>query len=210
MAKINFRTCAAFVVAYCLMGSFIRCSLSEELEGDVNAPVSKIEGKIDFRTSKHKGEEYIAVTLNGDAYYTLVKADGSFSFSNVKPGAYLLEVHSTAYMFRPIRVEVSAKTANKVKVSHVVGPQTQLSHPLKIMPDREMHYYEPRESYNFASLLSNPMVLMALFSGVMMLVYPKMLENMDPETLKQMQEGGLTGAMQGVTPPPQQSGAARK
>lgn len=47
------------------------------------------------------------------------------------------------------------------------------------------------------SFLKNPMILMAVFSGLLMFGMPKLMENMDPEMkaeMEEMQKNGVLGS----------------
>ena len=54
-------------------------------------------------------------------------------------------------------------------------------------------FFEKREGFNWSGMLMNPMVLMMGVTVLIMVVFPKMMSNMDPEQLKEMQQmqGGL-------------------
>ena len=55
----------------------------------------------------------------------------------------------------------------------------------------KLTFFEKREGFNWSGMLMNPMVLMMGFTLLIMVVFPKMMENMDPEQLKEMQKGGV-------------------
>ena len=61
-------------------------------------------------------------------------------------------------------------------------------YPLRIQPNGQRGYFEQRPQVGLGYILRNPMMLMMLFSVGMMYLMPKMMENMDPEELKKMQE----------------------
>ena len=59
-------------------------------------------------------------------------------------------------------------------------------------------FFEKREGFNWAGMFMNPMVLMMGVTLLIMVVFPKMMQNMDPEQLKEMQEmqkGGLASLL---------------
>jgi len=62
-----------------------------------------------------------------------------------------------------------------------------LPHPLLLTAHAKYEYFEPRMGFSLLGLLKNPMLLMMLFSGVLMFLMPKMMENLDPEQKEQMQ-----------------------
>ena len=49
-------------------------------------------------------------------------------------------------------------------------------------------FFEKREGFNWSGMLMNPMVLMMGVTVLIMVVFPKMMSNMDPEQLKEMQQ----------------------
>merc|ERR1712032_89062 len=64
--------------------------------------------------------------------------------------------------------------------------------PLPLEPlVANLNFFEKREGFKISSILMNPMALMMGVTLVIMLVMPKMMANMDPEQLKEMQQGGL-------------------
>mmetsp|Transcript_37525 Transcript_37525/g.65937 ORF Transcript_37525/g.65937 Transcript_37525/m.65937 type:complete len:102 (-) Transcript_37525:24-329(-) len=54
-------------------------------------------------------------------------------------------------------------------------------------------FFEKREGFQWSSLLMNPMAIMMGVTLLIMVVFPKMMANMDPEQLKEMQQmqGGI-------------------
>eukprot|EP00322_Chrysochromulina_rotalis_P015794 CAMPEP_0115847724 /NCGR_PEP_ID=MMETSP0287-20121206/10535_1 /TAXON_ID=412157 /ORGANISM="Chrysochromulina rotalis, Strain UIO044" /LENGTH=212 /DNA_ID=CAMNT_0003301577 /DNA_START=13 /DNA_END=651 /DNA_ORIENTATION=- len=137
--------------------------------------------------------ESVRVVLNGGAYTAIPRLDGSFKLHAVAPGSYLLEVLDTQSVWPTVRLDVSA-TSGKARalLTHSRQP---LPFPLPLEPlVAKPTFFEKREGFNWAGMLMNPMVLMMGFTLLIMVVFPKMMENMDPEQLKEMQQmqGGLT------------------
>merc|ERR1712032_1502707 len=66
--------------------------------------------------------------------------------------------------------------------------------PLPLEPlVANLNFFEKREGFKISAILMNPMALMMGVTLIIMLVMPKMMANMDPEQLKEMQQmqGGL-------------------
>lgn len=66
-------------------------------------------------------------------------------------------------------------------------------------PTLREHNHKPPLTHSVSplSFLKNPMILMALFSGVLMFGMPKLMENMDPEMkaeMEEMQKNGVLGS----------------
>ena len=134
------------------------------------------------------------MVLNGGAYSAIPRHDGSFKLHAVAPGAYLLEVLDTQSQWPTVRLEVSSTSPPKARamLSHSRQP---LPFPLLLEPlVAKPTFFEKREGFQWSSMLMNPMVIMSLVSAGLMFGMPKMMANMDPEQLKEMQEaqkGGL-------------------
>merc|ERR1711966_286352 len=87
------------------------------------------------------------------------------------------------------------------------APKQAIPHPLDLTAHASYEYYEPRPGFSPFSMLKNPMVMMMLSGGGMLLV-PRMMESMDPEEREQMQrtmanQGNrskmLSGMLKGMT-----------
>ena len=132
----------------------------------------------------------VRVVLNGGMYTAIPRQDGSFKLHAVAPGSYLLEVLDTQSVWPTVRLDVSA-TSGKARalLTHSRQP---LPFPLPLEPIlAKLTFFEKREGFNWSGMLMNPMVLMMGFTLLIMVVFPKMMENMDPEQLKEMQKGGV-------------------
>lgn len=110
----------------------------------------------------------------------------------VAPGSYLLEVLDTQSVWPTVRLDVSA-TSGKARalLTHSRQP---LPFPLPLEPlVAKPTFFEKREGFNWGGMLMNPMVLMMGVTLLIMVVFPKMMANMDPEQLKEMQamQGGM-------------------
>ncbi|KAK9699924.1 hypothetical protein RND81_08G204500 [Saponaria officinalis] len=128
----------------------------------------------------------VKVILNGGQMVTFLKPEGYFSFHNVPAGTHLIEVAATGYFFSPVRVDVSARNPGKVQAT-LTETRRGLTE-LALEPLREEYYYEKREPFSIMSLVKSPMGLMVGFMVIVVFVMPKMMENMDPEEMKQAQE----------------------
>ena len=49
-------------------------------------------------------------------------------------------------------------------------------------------FFEKREGFKVSGMLMNPMVIMMGVTMLLMVVFPKMMANMDPEQLKEVQQ----------------------
>merc|ERR1719502_1955077 len=135
----------------------------------------------------------VRVVLDGGAYTAIPRQDGSFKLHAVAPGTYLLEVLDTQSVWPTVRLDVSATSPGKARalLTHSRQP---LPFPLPLEPlVAKPTFFEKREGFQWSGMLMNPMVLMMGVTVLIMVVFPKMMQNMDPEQLKMMQnmQGGL-------------------
>jgi hypothetical protein len=94
-----------------------------------------------------------------------------------------------------------------------------LSYPISLAAKEKANYFVPPESFNLAGMLANPMMLLMVFGGALMLAMPYIMvrfppsypmlmltfltqNNMDPEALEefkaqQQKIGGMQSALQG-------------
>ena len=174
--------------AVLLLGSALLCGaaaenrVSHELRSD-------IEGRLTADGSLHD----VRVVLNAGAYVCVPRQDGSFVFHAIPPGSYLLEVYDTQRVWPTVRVDVSAKTAGKLRAL-VTHNRLPLPLPLPLEPlVTKPVFFEKREGFKIGSILMNPMAIMMGVTLLIMAVMPKMMANMDPEQLKEMQQmqGGI-------------------
>ena len=70
-----------------------------------------VEGRLVTGSALHE----VRVVLNDGEYTAIPRQDGSFVFLTVAPGSYLLEVHDVHNVWPMVRVDVSAKSAGKIR-----------------------------------------------------------------------------------------------
>ena len=128
--------------------------------------------------------------LNAGEYEGLTRVDGSFVVQGVKAGVYSLEVVQPAYHFSDYKLDVAVDTGTVRALEYKFpgAPKEQIAYPLVLTPLAPKAYFEKRPTVGVSSLLKNPMVLMMLFTGLIVVVMPKMMANIDPEEMKKMQE----------------------
>jgi hypothetical protein len=129
----------------------------------------------------------IKVVLNGGQKLSFVRIDGSFAFQGVPAGTHLLEVVALGYFFSPVRVDVSSRLQGQVCAS-LVETGRSLPDSLVLEPLREEYYYEKREPFSAMGLLKSPMGLMIGFMVVCVFLLPKLMDQIDPEEMKRVQE----------------------
>ncbi|KAJ4758093.1 Er membrane protein complex subunit 7-like protein [Rhynchospora pubera] len=126
------------------------------------------------------------VILNGGQRTTFVRPDGYFSFHDVPAGTHLIEVSSISYLFSPVRVDISARNPGKIQAA--LTENRRALNELVLEPMKDEQYYEIREPFSMLSLVKSPMGLMIGFMVLVMFVFPKMMDGVDPEEMRQAQE----------------------
>ncbi|KAJ7130067.1 hypothetical protein C8R43DRAFT_1025666 [Mycena crocata] len=131
------------------------------------------------------------VILDSGKYRGNVLRDGGFTIPDVPVGTYLLSVVSHDYVFDQMRIDVleSAFEARPYSVGTPLNPASPILLPQISLPARSKHvYFVPVDSFNILGMLQNPMMLMMIFGGVMVMSMPYLMKNMDPETMKEFKE----------------------
>ena len=137
----------------------------------------------------HKDVRVSLLINSGERRSTVPLKDGSFTLLDVAPGIHILEVAAPGYRFPRLRVEMSARHAGKFRAALVENHRNILPLPLTAHPMGAVQFFEPRpQFFSLATLYRNPMILLMGFSLVMLFVMPKMMENMDEEQKKELQE----------------------
>ena len=137
----------------------------------------------DVRTSDVK----ITLVVNGgQKIATRVKPDGSFALLDVPPGSHLMDTFALGYTFPPLRVKVQPD--GHVRAEYAEDPTEWFEAPLQLRPVSAAAYFEPRQGFTLRSLMRNPMFLMVSLTVLMAWVMPKLMEGMDPEELKAIQD----------------------
>jgi len=148
---------------------------------------------------------------NSNHTYTadVTSPDGLSQFTNLLPdNTYTLHTHSVTHVF-PIFTVTLHRHNNSITAQYASGghygqyvdltiEDDDTEPTLHIYPYAPAQYYFEREPFNYAAYLKNPMVIMMGITFVMIVVMPRMLNNMDPEELKQMRETQQQFSLQGL------------
>jgi hypothetical protein len=87
-----------------------------------------------------------------------------------------------------IKVNAEEKIVNVVEYKYPGAKKFPAEYPLHLYP---IHYYQERPPFSIIGLITgNPMIVMMVFSLGIMVIFPKLLQGIDPEEMKQMGTGG--------------------
>lgn len=183
-------------VRHALLALLAMAATGEELElGGGGVESYPVEGRIAMRgLSDGDGgaPPTTEVVLNGGEYRTYTRPDGAFVFHDVKPGVYLLDVLSVEYIFSQVKLNLPAAAAEGtircLEYKYPGAAKQPIGYPLELKPHVRQQYFEIREQPGLHTILRNPMMLMVAFTGFVVLFMPKMMDSMDPEEKKKMQE----------------------
>lgn len=100
----------------------------------------------------------------------------------------MLEVVDAHSSWAQLELDVGLREPGAVHAFALATYKEPLPYPLVLQPAGRTGYFEKREGFKVSSLLANPMMLTMGFSVISLFVLPKLIQNMDPETLKEIQE----------------------
>ena len=166
-------------------------SAAATIKGKLKLPQPP-QGKQQQEASNYIIKNSTLLTLNDAEISTYSKEDGLFTFYNVKPGIYVLDVHSSSYYFSQIKIQVledddDSSTIKCIEYMYPGSNKQSIPHPLVLEAHGTYNYFEPRQGFGLFGLLKNPMVLMMIVSFGFMYIMPKMMEGLDEEQREQMQ-----------------------
>ena len=153
-------------------------------------PTTDLEGRLEFPSSAPFNIT-TKITLNNGEYTTYSRTDGSFVIYNVPPGIHQLDIDSKTFHFGQIKIQLLEEAMDAPKCLEYAfpgAPKRALKYPLILNPKATLQYFEAKKGFSVFSLLKNPMVIMMLFSVVLMVMMPKMMEGMEPEEKARMKE----------------------
>ncbi|KAL0950973.1 hypothetical protein HGRIS_007721 [Hohenbuehelia grisea] len=133
------------------------------------------------------------VVLNDGKIAGGVRKDGSFLLPDIPSGTHLLSVQSHDFIFDQLRIDVINATEPTIEVRPYVpgtplNPSTAilLPSPITLTARQKLDYFVPHESFNLVGMFQNPMMIMMVLAGVMMLATPYLMKNMDPDAMEDM------------------------
>ncbi|CAE6488397.1 unnamed protein product [Rhizoctonia solani] len=183
---------------------------------------ANVEGKIEWNSicsGINELKPNTVVVLDGGLYSGGVRRSGEFTIPGVADGAYILSVLAPDHAFDFVRIDVNNNTVSAHP--HVLGTPFELSvtgptlsYPLTLSPRSKNVYFVPREGFNLAGMFQNPMMLMMVVTGVMVMFMPKLMDSMSEETKQELQQKqqdmfGITNAPASGLPKDLDVGSAR-
>ncbi|KIM51094.1 hypothetical protein SCLCIDRAFT_1224851 [Scleroderma citrinum Foug A] len=132
------------------------------------------------------------VILDAGRYSARVTWNGNFSIPDVDPGTYVMSVLSHDHTFDKLRIDISSTSALPEIKSHVFGTPLLspsavfLSYPITLTPRGKNSYFKPHESFSVLGMFQNPMMVLMLLTGLMLLGLPYVMKNTDPQTLEEI------------------------
>jgi hypothetical protein len=135
------------------------------------------------------------ITLNGGEYSTLTRVDGSFTFYEIPSGIYLLDVGDIRATYPQMKIKVSAEngtiTVNEYK--YLGAQPVRASYPVVLTAIMPVRYFQTKPPISILGMITgNPMMVMMLFMGGMVMFMPKMMANMSPEELAELKKQSAT------------------
>lgn len=147
-----------------------------------------VEGRLTYPDRSAPGTTKLS--LNGGEHEAFSRADGSFTFHDVPPGVYLLDVLSLDAIFSQVKINLPEDPSGKVRClefRYPGAPKQPIGYPLELVAHGRQRYFEKREGWSLASFFKNPYSYMLLFTVFIIVVFPRMMSGMDPEQMKEMQ-----------------------
>ncbi|KAL4068188.1 hypothetical protein J3A83DRAFT_4257172 [Scleroderma citrinum] len=132
------------------------------------------------------------VLLDAGHYSARVTRNGNFTIPGVDSGTYVLSVLSHDYIFDQLRIDISSPSALPEIKSHVFGTPllspaaVPLPYPITLTPRAKNNYFKPRNSFSVLTMFQNPMMVLMLVTGLMVLGLPYIANNMDPKTIEEI------------------------
>ncbi|GAA5958374.1 hypothetical protein JCM3765_004811 [Sporobolomyces pararoseus] len=187
------------LIKYLLLSPFLLLSVFAS-----TCPHQQIRGQILLTNQTVPLDISTRITLGGSKGYEqlglihgIQQDEYNFSFSKplpTIPGNYVLRIESRKYEFQSYFIKVNQDEKVEIGLfdekSLKMLPGTWLPLPLIVHPVRLYPISEPSPpSLSLLQILKqNPLIWLLALGLVFMLLIPKLMENLDPETLKEVRE----------------------
>lgn len=146
-----------------------------------------VEGKIAIPDGTQASNFQLSLRGDDAEYVAMTAADGSFQFHEIPSGIYLLDVLSIHQAFPQMKLKVSAEngTVHAVEYKYPGAKRLPANYPLVLNAIVPITYFQTRPPFSIFDIFGNPMMLMMMVSVGVIIFFPKMLNSIDPEKLKQ-------------------------
>lgn len=168
------------------------CALS--LNGKISLPAGVNKMKIPHQLNN------VHIMLDNRKTYSFY--DNSFSFEGVAEGKHFLELYHPHFIFPSYQVTVSQNLVSGASIERNKDGEplqtffVQNNKPVTLSAIGSPQYYQKRQGVSILRMAMNPMFLMMAVSLGLMFLMPKMMEGLDPEELKQIQQAQGQSAQQ--------------
>lgn len=152
------RSFASALAAFLILSSF---SLAEETVA--------IEGRIQFPDDTPFNVT-TRVLLNQGQQSTYSTSDGRFSFFRVPPGTHFIDAYDNTHHFSQIQITMSP-ASEPLCVEYAYAGATKIPKqcpPVVLTALGKYEYFEKRSGFSIFGFLRNPMILLMVLSGGMM------------------------------------------
>eukprot|EP01087_Luapelamoeba_hula_P006639 TRINITY_DN1671_c0_g1_i1.p1 TRINITY_DN1671_c0_g1~~TRINITY_DN1671_c0_g1_i1.p1 ORF type:complete len:272 (-),score=58.14 TRINITY_DN1671_c0_g1_i1:13-807(-) len=114
-------------------------------------------------------DNIITLHGNGGRMSVVPTQRGTFQLHEIPAGAYLLEVVSATHAYPQIRIDVSDKAGGKIR-ARVEESNKNVAYPLELRPLGPVSFFTERKGFNLWSFVQNPMMIMVVVTGVIILL----------------------------------------
>ena len=140
----------------------------------------------------------IVLSNTNYTYTAQLNTNAQFYIDNISNGQYLLNINSIEYSYSNYLVIIHNNEINDVQLLQQGEYYKSMRQPLTIAPVFPHIYYTDRVPFDLLSYCKNPMVIMMIITLLMVIVMPRMLNNMDPEELAQIKKAQKNYSLQGM------------
>jgi len=154
------------------------------------------------------------VSLDDGIFTSSVTYNGNFTIPDVADGTYILSLISHDYFFDQLRLDVTNSTLEVLVRPYITGTPLNppspvlLPYPVVLIPREKSVYFVPLETFNLVTMMSNPMMLLMVLGGGMMLAMPYLMKTLEPDAVEEQfkeQQGRIKGELHqelktGLTP----------
>ena len=115
----------------------------------------------------------------------------------------MLDVLSVDLVFSQYKLKVNAETStvNVVEYKYQGATRAQAPYPLLLSPHTKLNYFQKKEGFNlYRAVAGNPMMILMVVMGAVVVLFPKLLAGMDKEELEKIMEEQKKAGMDAQDP----------